>query len=531
MINRLFRNNSTSSLASRSSSLPEIPQEAGIINSEEYELSDVDLKLGEWNLPKVPTKEFYKSSWNLKTVFKIDYHVRTIEQVYGINKEYETCYLFNPATIKAHKKKGHNFLHIGLVQFINGLPKLFGEKVKETLCKPLGVIDYDNLTYGDISSTIRSEGMKMCRDFKIQSQANKSKAKYEVGTFCTQYSLPPIAPSKRNTNFRRKESSEKPYRKRTAISKECRSKVKSLINTLVSDQTSKYEIFRLLELTHIKSESTSSSSDHEIHQLNQSSSSEPFKDLDFFSGPRIDLACRDSCCRNKTINTLSVLSKKDKLLVDLVEQIDDPVVKTQKLIQTNRDKCQFKPKDRTLSQDLDISEVQGGILINPKYPKSNSRYLSIIPFKTSQAKNPDTLNPTDDSIDPIQSPKSSCFNSCILHKDICCTTLPISKNVFSSIRVTENHSACPDNPKLETQQITHNPISQWKKAENKNKGKTPIQDYSQDKRLPEQSFAMHEGASSKGNQGGTTSLQELAQTAYSSKMHKGASSYQEAISL
>ena len=59
-------------------------------------------------------------------------------------------------------------------KFINGLPTLFGQKVKETLAGPLGVINYDNLTYGDISSTIRSEGMKMCRDLKIQSQTSKS---------------------------------------------------------------------------------------------------------------------------------------------------------------------------------------------------------------------------------------------------------------------------------------------------------------------------------------------------------------------
>ena len=57
---------------------------------------------------------------------------------------------------------------------------MFGQKVKETLANPLGIIDYDNLTYGDISSTIRNEGMKMCRDLKIQSQANKSKAKYSL---------------------------------------------------------------------------------------------------------------------------------------------------------------------------------------------------------------------------------------------------------------------------------------------------------------------------------------------------------------
>ena len=101
-------------------------------------------------------------------------------------------------------------------KFINGLPRLFGEKVKETLNTPLGVIDYDNLTYGDISSTIYSEGMKMCRDLKIQSQDSKSKAKYEVGNFCTQYGLPSIALSKRKSKYREIGSSEKFDRKRTA---------------------------------------------------------------------------------------------------------------------------------------------------------------------------------------------------------------------------------------------------------------------------------------------------------------------------
>ncbi|KAL0011094.1 hypothetical protein SO802_006202 [Lithocarpus litseifolius] len=100
-------------------------------------------------------------------------------------------------------------------KFINGLPILFGEKVKETLCNSLGEIDYDSLTYGDISSTIRSVGMKMCRDFKIHSKASKSKAKYELGTFCTQYGLPPIAPSKRKSKHRRPDSPEKSYRKNT----------------------------------------------------------------------------------------------------------------------------------------------------------------------------------------------------------------------------------------------------------------------------------------------------------------------------
>ena len=112
-MNSLFRSNSSTS--SRSS-IPDIPEETGILNSKSYELLVVDLKLGDWNIPRVPTNQIYKSSWSLKKAFKMDYQVKTVEQVYGINKEYETCYLFTPSTLVAHRKVGHNFLHIGLVQ-------------------------------------------------------------------------------------------------------------------------------------------------------------------------------------------------------------------------------------------------------------------------------------------------------------------------------------------------------------------------------------------------------------------------------
>ncbi|KAL0013371.1 hypothetical protein SO802_000440 [Lithocarpus litseifolius] len=495
-MNRLSRSNSSSSLVSRSSSLPEIPQEAGVLNFEDYELSDVDLKIGDWNVPKVPTSEIYKSSWSLKKVFKTDYHVGvkplirkgldcsilialrdslyirfndsllgTIESslsggpvhfncfpdfivhlhdqyvmkaltlnikthetltmqetsqialIYGVYykcirtnmnvqaldkrkmgetiliqttdvrskiqvprslKWFEVSFpenwtlknenyplqIQNPAqnldldfvqqladgTVRlnfdqsrfrtpldepslrfkdktvveivtqkleelvkkepvtpSHSKgpqlaaldihtasssssrtssenekvmehlenqfrgipDGVNALIYTIMKHfvgkpinitsriydqlsnlrcqtlgdyqwyedvfttrvmhmsnynspfwkeksINGLPRIFGEKLKETLCNTLGVIDYYNLTYGYTSSTIRSEGMKMCRDFKIQSQASKSKAKYEVGNFCTQYGLSPIAPSKRKSKIKGKESPEKLHRKRTA---------------------------------------------------------------------------------------------------------------------------------------------------------------------------------------------------------------------------------------------------------------------------------------------------------------------------
>ncbi|XP_030970031.1 uncharacterized protein LOC115990332 [Quercus lobata] len=254
-------------------------------------------------------------------------------------------------------------------KFINGLPTLFGQKVKETLASPLGVIDYDNLTYGDISSTLQNEGMKMCRDLKIQSQANKSKAKYEIGNFCTQYGLPLVIP-KRKSKHRGKEPSEKSHRKKTAsryyrkqkfktddfykkgkskstgkfipktsrkcfkcgkrghFQKECKAKAKSLINTLISDQTSKEEIFKLLELDRLDSESSNSSSNEEKHQLYKSSSEPSRVSSSSSSGIDEIPACKDSCCRNKTI---SVLSKQEELLLDLIEQTKDPVTKAQKL--------------------------------------------------------------------------------------------------------------------------------------------------------------------------------------------------------
>ncbi|XP_050255252.1 uncharacterized protein LOC126701174 [Quercus robur] len=205
----------------------------------------------------------------------------------------------------------------------------------------------------------------MCIDLKIQSQANKSKAKYEIGNFCTQYGLPSVTP-KRKSKHRGEEPSEKSYREKTAskyyrkqklknddfykkgkskstgkfipktsgkcfkcgkkghFQKECKAKAKSLINTLISDQTSKEEIFKLLELDHLKSESNG----EEIHQLYRSSSETSRVSSSSSSGTDEILTCQDSCCRNKTI---SVLSKQEELLLDLIEHIEDPVEKAQRL--------------------------------------------------------------------------------------------------------------------------------------------------------------------------------------------------------
>jgi len=51
-MNNLFR--SSSSTSSRSP-IPEIQEDTGILNFENNEVVDLDLSLGDWNIPKVPT--------------------------------------------------------------------------------------------------------------------------------------------------------------------------------------------------------------------------------------------------------------------------------------------------------------------------------------------------------------------------------------------------------------------------------------------------------------------------------------------
>ena len=46
-------------------------------------------------------------------------------------------------------------------KFIDGLPPIFAHKVKQDLMDKDDSIDYDNLTYGDILSTIKKLGINM----------------------------------------------------------------------------------------------------------------------------------------------------------------------------------------------------------------------------------------------------------------------------------------------------------------------------------------------------------------------------------
>ena len=75
--------------------------------------------------------------------------------------------------------------------FIAGLPPFFTYKVKEELIGKNDTIDYDNLTYGVIFSTIKKLGNNMCNDQKMLKQhlKNSKKAKYEMDNVRTEFGL------------------------------------------------------------------------------------------------------------------------------------------------------------------------------------------------------------------------------------------------------------------------------------------------------------------------------------------------------
>ena len=57
------------------------------------------------------------------------------------------------------------------------MPPIFAHKVKQELIGKNDAINYDNLTYGDILSTIKNLGINMCNDEKLLKYQLKKKKK------------------------------------------------------------------------------------------------------------------------------------------------------------------------------------------------------------------------------------------------------------------------------------------------------------------------------------------------------------------
>ena len=257
-------------------------------------------------------------------------------------------------------------------KFIDGLPPIFAHKVKQELMGKNDFIDYDSLTYGDILSTIKKLGINMCNDEKLLKHQlkNKRKAKYEMGNFCEQYGLPSIAPSrqkgkkydKSHKNYSHKNYSHKKYKKYNSVkpndfyakkknvskkydtqrsgkgkcfncgkprhfSKDCKQKpgkLKNKFNMLNIDDKKQEELFRILE---------SNNSSNSLEDDFSSSSDSCYQAADDFSdSPNIKIGCRDSCCNViKSVNTLIKGEENEKLIIQLINQIQNPKVQKEYL--------------------------------------------------------------------------------------------------------------------------------------------------------------------------------------------------------
>ena len=100
-------------------------------------------------------------------------------------------------------------------RFLYGLPKAFNDKVQESLReKHNGTIPFDSLIYGDLISTVKKEGLKLCSQLKLQYQVKKNlkASRKDLGSFCAQYGIsmptPPSQISKKQKPYR-----ETPFKK------------------------------------------------------------------------------------------------------------------------------------------------------------------------------------------------------------------------------------------------------------------------------------------------------------------------------
>ena len=112
-------------------------------------------------------------------------------------------------------------LHIGKNIFQYGLPRALTKKVQETLReKHNGIISYNYLTYRDLISKIKKEGLKLCSQLRLKCKVKKylkASRKY-LGYLCVQYGIEMSVPPSHKHNIskyfhKRKSYSNKDYSK------------------------------------------------------------------------------------------------------------------------------------------------------------------------------------------------------------------------------------------------------------------------------------------------------------------------------
>jgi len=106
-------------------------------------------------------------------------------------------------------------------RFIAGLPRLFGERILSKLRQNFSTndISFNLLTFGQLLGIVKSEGLNLCNELKLQAKygADKGTSRKEMGNFCEAFGVTKIeAPSTRRKKItKRKGPPRRPFRPKT----------------------------------------------------------------------------------------------------------------------------------------------------------------------------------------------------------------------------------------------------------------------------------------------------------------------------
>ena len=235
-------------------------------------------------------------------------------------------------------------------RFLYGLPKAFNERVQESLReKHGGTIPFDSLTYGDLISTVKKEGLKLCSQLKLQYQFKKDlkASRKDLGSFCAKYGISmPTPPSQiikkqkpyRETPFKTKNfirKKDKPYKKFKKFNSQKSNEQKS--------NKKEVRCFKWGQKGHIapncKNKANVLSDKEEEYYSENTSSSETDKSQ---NDPEKEIEKIENC-----LCQINMLTTDQELLLEMIDQIEDRDAKA-KYIRKVLEQQNSKPKPKII---------------------------------------------------------------------------------------------------------------------------------------------------------------------------------------
>ncbi|XP_038685740.1 uncharacterized protein LOC119985523 [Tripterygium wilfordii] len=254
-------------------------------------------------------------------------------------------------------------------KFLSGLPILFYERIRNQLMTQYkGVIPYNMLTWGELSNQVMREGIALCNELKLQKQLKKEKqmGKNALGDFCRQSRqkqfVPRQVPFRRRKQGRRNASRNEDKKLVTCYrcgrlrhyANKCR--VKKAIDALELDEGMKKSLeLALLNNREEKKRIMELANESEISEESENLESEDEDIEDCYCG-------------------LNVITREDNLVLDLIDQIQDPNMRKrfwEKLLQSKERGLASKIEEKVTTIPYDVTQI-----INRIKEKSVSRKTS-----------------------------------------------------------------------------------------------------------------------------------------------------------